>query len=195
MFPSNRRTQLLIEPYRQLRFGLMFILINFVFSTLVLLVFGYFLWDIFEAMMEYFKLDKAQEMVAASKFVAPVSGGLILVALFIFVTLYISARYTHQIYGPLVSIRRFLDELLAGKTPPRIKLRTRDQLHDLVDRLNNISDLLSVAQTKGSMGSILNFVENLTKGKEQAALSLSEDDPLRPLSLKLNELARQSKKS
>ncbi len=195
MFPSNRRTQLLIEPYRQLRFGIMFILINFVFSTLILLVFGYFLWDIFEAMMEYFKLDKAQEMVAAAKFVAPVSGGVILVTLFIFVTLYISARYTHQIYGPLVSIRRFLDELLAGKTPPRIKLRTRDQLHDLVDRLNNISDLLSVAEAKGSMGSILTFVDNLTKGKEQAALSLSQEDPLRPLSLKLNELAQHGKKS
>jgi signal transduction histidine kinase len=191
MFPNNRRTQLLIEPYKQLRFGLTFIVVNFLFSTLMILVFGYYLWDVFGAISEYFKLDQQQEMVAASKFMLPVGIGLALFALFIFSTLYLSVHYTHQIYGPLVSIRRFVDEILAGKRPEPIKLRAKDQLHDLVDRLNLLSDSFSGTNASGSsMEAITQFTDALLAGRTPQPLYLNDGDPLKALSLKLGQLAQ-----
>lgn len=148
MMPIRRRTQLLIEPYQQLRFGLIFILINFVFSALMCFVFGYFLWDIYEAISEYFKLDPSQQLMTGEKFMRPLLVGLGVVVLFIVTTLVASARYTHQIYGPLVSIRRFLDELLSGKKPDPIKLRKTDQLHDLAERLNKVAGLIELPLKK-----------------------------------------------
>ena len=184
---------MLIEPYKQLRFGLMFVFVNVVFATLMVAVFGYYLWDVFGAITEYFKLDPNQQMVTASKFMVPFSVGLVLFALFIFFTLYLSAKYTHQIYGPLVSVRRFVEELLAGKKPSPIKLRAGDQLHDLVDRLNLLSDSYSVPGSSPSVDALTQFVDTLLAGREPRALALKDEDPLKGLSAKLNQLANTMK--
>lgn len=192
MFLKNRRTQMLIEPYKQLRFGFSFITLNFFFSTSMMLVFGYYLWDVFEAISEYFRLDSAQQMTTASKFMIPASLGLIVYLLFIFSTLYLSARYTHQFYGPLVSIRRYLDDMIAGRKPAPIKLRAKDQLHDLVDRLNLLSDSLS--RSAGAPASIENlnqFVSSLLAGNKPGDLNLKDSDPLKTLSVRLNQLAKE----
>ncbi len=190
MLLTGRRKQVLIEPYKQLRFGIAFILLNFVFSALIFLVFGYYLWDVFSAITVYFQLDPTQEMIAGRKFMVPVTIGLGLLLLFIFSTLYVSARYTHQIYGPLVSIRRFLDEMLAAKNPAPIKLRTTDQLHDLVDRLNLLSGSLTGVQSSPSIKAVNEYLDQLLAGKEGGRLDLKEEDPLKPLSLKLNMLGQ-----
>ncbi len=193
MLPKNRRSLYLIEPYKQLRFGIMFISINVIFALLMIIVFGYYLWDIFEAINEYFKLDHSQEMMTASKLAEPLGIFIGLVVLFIISTLYLSARYTHQIYGPLVSIRRYLDDLLEGKNPKPIKLRANDQLHDLVDRLNKLADLSNAGDTSGSLNELIQFTDDLLAGKEPTALGLTEKDPLKSLSLKLNRLAKTVK--
>ncbi len=195
MVAKNRRTLYLIEPYKQLRFGIMFIATNIIFAVLLVFVFSFYLWDIFEAVNEYFKLSHSEELVTASKFVQPLGLSLGLVVLFILSTLYLSAHYTHQLYGPLVSIRRFLDDLLAGKKPRPIKLRTGDQLHDLVDRLNNLTDL-SKSEASSSLGAITHFTDELLAGREPDVLKLPDTDPLKALSMKLNRLAKdlQAKK-
>jgi hypothetical protein len=180
---------MLIEPYRQLRFGFTFITLNFFFSSSMLFVFGYYLWDVFEAITEYFRLDPEQQMVTANKFMVPVTAGLSIYALFIFTTLYVSARYTHQFYGPLVSIRRFLDDLLAGKKPAPIKLRTKDQLHDLVDRLNLLSDSLARGSSSRSVEVLNQYATDVLAGRSPELLKLDDNDPLKPLSTKLNQLA------
>lgn len=191
MFSSNRRTQLLIEPYKQLRFGISFLLVNLVFSTLMILVFGYYLWDVFGAITEYFKLDPNESMVTAKKFMVPAIAGLSLYILFIISTLYMSVHYTHQMYGPLVSIRRFVDEILAGKNPAPIKLRAKDQLHDLVDRLNLLSDSLAISNS--TQEALNRFMDDLVAGREPQALKLKDSDPLKPLSSKLVQLAQKLK--
>ncbi|MBI2602329.1 MAG: hypothetical protein HYW48_04665 [Deltaproteobacteria bacterium] len=188
--PISRRTQILIEPYQQLRFGLIFILINIVFAALMCSVFGYFLWDIYEAISEYFKLDPSQKTMAAEKFIRPLLMGLGVVALFVATTLFTSARYTHQIYGPLVSIRRFLDELLSGQKPNPIRLRKTDQLHDIADRLNNIAGLIGPPKWEDSKDKIVRFLNDLIEGKEVKALRLSESDPLKAIADKLNKLSK-----
>ena len=136
---ASRRGSILIEPYKQLRFGLTFLLVNFLFATVFLGVFGYYLWEVYQAMSVYFRLDEAQAFVTFEKIRQPALLGLGITVLFIATTLFLSARYTHQIYGPKVSFLRFIDELLADQRPAPIKLRASDQLQDLAAKLNELA--------------------------------------------------------
>lgn len=188
-----KRSQILIEPYKQLRFGLIFLLINLIFSLSIILVFGYFLWDMYQAISIYFKLDADQSMVTAEKFAVPLGFGMGLITLFIFTTLFFSARYTHQIYGPMVSIRRFLDDLIAGRAPTPIKLRKTDQLQDLADRLNSIAGQLNFTGVNESRATILDFLDQTLEGRETSMLDLDADDPLKEISVKITQLAKLKK--
>ncbi len=149
------------------------------------------MWDMFEAATEYFKLDQVEMLSVAEKFSFPVAWGLGIAVSFVIATLYLSARYTHQIYGPMVSIRRFLDDLIGGRRPPRIQLRSTDQLQDLVERLNRLSEALSVATTPQSLDSINRFLDELLLGRSPADLEFA-DGPLKELGGKLNQLARRN---
>ena len=65
--------------------------------------------------------------------------GLMMVLLnLIGMTFFVIVKYTHKIYGPLISIYRFLDDLIDDKQPAPLKLRESDELGDLVVRLNKI---------------------------------------------------------
>ena len=139
MSDQIRRSSVLIEPYKQLRFGILFLMINFVFSLLCFSIFYLFLSDVQQTLEVYFKLDAAQIGQIRAKFLQPLLLAAGLFLLFIVVTLYLSVTYTHKFYGPLVSINRFLDELNEGKNPEPIQLRTNDQLQDLAERLNRLS--------------------------------------------------------
>lgn len=193
MFGKTRRSGILIEPYKQLRFGLMYLFVNLVFASLIFGVFGHFLWDMYSAMATYFKLDEAQSMIASAKFIEPVVICSTLGLIFIIVTLTLSARYTHQFYGPLISINRFLDELNAGKTPVPIKLRANDQLQELADRLNKMSDSLAQDRISDkSRDALLHYVDAMVDGKHPIPLELAPSDPLASLARKLNELNRRN---
>ena len=83
----TRRGAILIEPYKQLRFGIMFLVINLIFSTLVFGVFGYFLWDVYGTVSLYFQLDGSESVITLSKLSKPAIIGLVLIVLFIGATL------------------------------------------------------------------------------------------------------------
>ena len=186
MFGKKRRSSLLIEPYKQLRFGFMFLAVNMMFSTLIVAVFAHFLWDMYEALSVYFKLDQAQSMVTLEKFAKPASIGTGLVLLFILATLFLSARYTHQIYGPMVSIRRFLDELIAGRSPQPITLRSSDQLQDLVDRLNRVGAIFRNPSETEKI--LITHLDALIQGEKPQPIHLNDGDPLKEIADRINIL-------
>ena len=193
---ATRRGVILIEPYKQLRFGLMFLVINLVFSLLVFSVFGYYLWDIYESISVYFQLDKNQSFITLSKIGKPAIIGIVLIVFFIATTLFMSARYTHQIYGPMVSILRFLDDLLEGKKPAPIKLRSSDQLQDLVSKLNLLVQRPTTQFDDGHHNSkkeIADLLDHLIEGKNVQELAFPNDDPYSDIALKLNQLAKKIK--
>ena len=66
-----------------------------------------------------------------------------LIFLFVVATIFVSLKYTHKIYGPLLAINRFIDELLAGKNPSPLVLRDKDFLHGLAKKLNKLSEVKS----------------------------------------------------
>jgi len=131
---------MLVEPYLQVKLGLMFILVNMVFSVLIFGIMAWYVWDIFGAISTYFELTGQDSRFVLQKLQIPLAIVSALVLAFIATTLRVAVSYTHKIYGPLISINRFLDEVLEGKKPHKLKLREGDQLQDLALKLNQIAD-------------------------------------------------------
>jgi hypothetical protein len=131
---------MLVEPYFQVKLGLMFIVVNLFFSVLIFGVMGWFVWDISGAMSTYFELTGQDSSLVFDKLQTPLLIIGLLVVAFIVTTLLVAVSYTHKIYGPLVSINRFLDEYLEGQKPAPLALRDGDQLQDLAQKLNQLSE-------------------------------------------------------
>lgn len=180
---------LLVEPFEQIKIGLIFLALNLVFSVLSLCVFTYYLYDIYKALAVYFKLSEQESVLTAAKFAVPALVGGTLFVVFVAATLFFSIRYTHAIYGPLVSINRFLDDLLAGKSPQSITLRESDQLQDLAAKLNRVAERIEPGQRAGALVAIHRFLDDMASGKKPAPLTLRDGDSYRELAEKLNKLA------
>ena len=188
MAGSSRRGRILIKPYKQLRFGIAFLILNFIFSVIILSVFAYFLWDIYQAVVFYFQLSAQESQVTLEKFMIPALIALGLVLLFIFLTLHMAVRYTHQFYGPLVSIHRYLDNLLENKQPDPISLRKKDQLQDLVIKLNHLREQILLTSPR-KIHQLEEFVDSLKAKRRNPNLQLEKGSSLYTLSMKLNELS------
>ena len=178
-----------VEPYKQVRLGLMFLLVNFAFSILIIGVFGYYVLDMYDAVVTYFKLSGAESQMTMHKFSVPMAIGSALILLFVVTTILVSVRYTHHIYGPLVSIHRYLDEILSGKTPHPIQLRDSDQLQDLAMKLNQMSERLATDQRAGPLVQVHRFLDDVIAGKKPPAMKLRDNDHFSDLVTKINTVA------
>jgi hypothetical protein len=190
MGKSRRRgfSSWFVEPYKQVRLGLMFLLVNFVFSILIVGVFGYYVMEMYNAVSTYFKLSGQESEVALGKFTLPLTLGIALIALFVVTTILVSVRYTHEIYGPLVSIHRYLDDLLNGKSPKPIQLRESDQLKDLAIKLNSVAERFIDDSRAGPLIQVHRFLDDLIAGKKPPAMKLRDNDHYADLVAKLNQL-------
>jgi hypothetical protein len=188
---SGRRRHLIswfVEPYRQIKLGLMFLIVNFAFSFSILGVFGYYFYDVYSAMKVYFNLSSEQADQVLVKLTFPMYAAFFLIAAFVIVTLLVSVRYTYAIYGPLVSIHRFLDDVLMGRVVKPLILRESDQLQDLAQKLNLLAERLG-DQRKAPMVAVYKFLDDLIKGDNPAPLKLRESDSLSEMVEKLNKVA------
>ncbi len=191
---GRRRVLGLVEPYKQVKLGLMFLLLNTVFSFLIAGVFIYYIWDVFATIRDHFAMLGQSTAFSFNKFSVPLTVTGILLFVFIALTLYLSIRYTYQIYGPLVSIHRYLDSLLTGQKPKDLFLRESDQLKDLARKLNEVGNVFARIENKhqattGPLIAVRRFVDELLKGETPKALHLREDDELKDIATKLNELS------
>lgn len=130
----------LVEPYFQIKLGLMFIVVNVIFSFLIGGVVYWVLADIFGAVKTYFQLTGGDATLTMGKLSTPMIFIGSMVLLFVGTTFYVAVHYTHKIYGPLVSINRFVDELLEERIPSKLVLRDGDELQDLAFKLNELAD-------------------------------------------------------
>jgi signal transduction histidine kinase len=79
-------------------------------------------------------------------------------------------RLTHRYYGPLVSIERFIEGFAAGDYKRRCKIREKDELHDLVMKLNHMAEQIERRHGAGPMHETGGFNSpGPTEGEEQAA--------------------------
>ena len=182
-----------VEPYKQVRLGLMFLLVNFAFAALIVCVFGYYVYDIYDSVSTYFKLSGNESAQAMNKFGIPIAIGSALILLFIITTILVSVRYTHEIYGPLVSIHRYLDDLLGGKSPNPINLRESDQLKDLAEKLNSVAERFHNDQRSGPLIAVHRYLDEIIEGKMPQQIKLRDNDHFADLVTKINLIGAKVK--
>lgn len=182
-------TSWFVEPYRQVKLGLVFLVVNFVFAALIFGVFAYYLWDVYQAMVGYFELSGAQGGEILSKMATPMLWGAGLILVFVVTTILVSVKYTHAIYGPLVSIHRYLDDLLEEKRVSPLTLRDSDQLQDLATKLNKVSERYIIDQRQSSLVPVYRFIDELLQGQQPKPLEVRGSDHFKDLVNKLNKLA------
>lgn len=184
----------LVEPYFQIRLGLMVVLLNLIFTALIGAVFFYYMYDVYEAISTYFKLTDAQAETTMSKFAQPIIAAAVLMVVFVICTFIVSVRYTHQVYGPLVSIHRYLDDCIGGKKPSPLKLRASDQLNDLAEKLNIMgsSDQKTSPADTSELEKVVHFVECLQRGEKVAPPQVDQDPELSRLVQAVQGIAQQS---
>lgn len=180
-----------VEPYRQVKLGLIFLLLNFVFAGLTLGIFGYYIWDISQTLAVYFKLSSDQSMEILQKFQTPVYAGCFLMLVFVIASILVSVRYTHQIYGPLVSIHRFLDEYLSGETVQPLFLRESDQLQELAEKLNQVMYLNPNDRRASNLRPIFRYLDELLEGGNPEPITLRDGDQFHALAERVNQLGQR----
>ncbi len=144
---KNKRSlrSLLIEPFAQIRFGLYMIGCALSFMVLIIGFFFYSFYKQYEQVMEIFHIVDPEvkwDMILNDVFYANSYILLGMLASFFSVFFWIVFRETHKYYGPLVSIKRFLNELKQGHYQNRARIRKNDELQALVVELNSLAEIL-----------------------------------------------------
>lgn len=180
-----------VEPYLQVKLGLIFLMLNVVFATLTLGIFGYYIWDISQTLAVYFKLTDEQSAQILTKFATPMTVACLLITAFVVTSILVAVRYTHQIYGPLVSIHRFLDECMMGERVQPLVLRESDQLKSLAEKLNDVMLTAPDEIRMSNMRSIMRYIDLLLDGGSPEPLTLREGDQFHGLAERLNRLGQR----
>ncbi len=141
----------LIEPFRQIKFGVYVIGLSIAFVIVTSAMFLFAFYQQYEHLMGIFNITdmKAKmELVTNDIFFAnAVRIGLVFVV-FIGLMFALVFRLTHRYYGPLVSIERFIDEMTQGQYNRRVKIRKGDELQRLTEKLNNMAATLEKKHSK-----------------------------------------------
>jgi len=134
-----------IEPFKQIKFGLYVIGVSVAFVGICALMFVIAFEDQYNHVMGIFHVVDPNiqwELVTNDVFYTNAIRIGAMLALFIAVMLTMVFKLTHRYYGPLVSIERFVAQVTEGDYTVRCKIREKDELHDLVVKLNQMADVL-----------------------------------------------------
>lgn len=150
--PTRNFRSTLVEPFKQIKFGLYIFLISLVFLVACGGVFFQSFWDQYKHVMGLFQVvdpDLQWELVTNDVFFNNLARVLLLFFVFLVVMFYAVFKLTHKYYGPLVSIERFVDEMTRGDYSKRISIRKGDELQRLVSKLNSMAHQLEQRKFEG----------------------------------------------
>lgn len=150
---SKRRSfkAYLVEPFKQIRFGLHVVTVCLVFVTLLGWLYGRAFYEQYEQVFDLFQVAEKEALIRNDIFIRnSIFVGLALLGL-ILTMMFVVIRRTHKMYGPMVSILRFVSELSRGNYAVRIHVREKDDFKSLVSNLNALAQTLH--SKHGSMDS------------------------------------------
>lgn len=140
-FPGS----IVIEPFRQITFGLYIIIICVGFMLVAGSLFIISFVEQYRHMLNLFNVVDASlrwDFIIDDVFYANAKRIALCFAVFLIVMFYTVFKLTHRYYGPLVSIHRFLKEIENENYAARVTIRKNDELQDLVVDLNNLAESL-----------------------------------------------------
>lgn len=141
---AKRRTltAYLVEPFKQIRFGLHVVIVCFTFVFLLGWLYTNAFREQYQQVIDIFTVVDPTALVENDVFIknAFIIGGTL--AALALTMLFVVIRRTHKMYGPMVSIRRFVGELQQGNYAVRIAIRESDDFQTLVRDLNELAKTL-----------------------------------------------------
>ena len=143
--PRRNLWSLLIEPFKQIKFGMYVISLSLAFVVICAAMFVSAFRDQYQHVMKIFNVvDESAKwtLVVNDIFIRnAIIIGVVFVA-YLGALLGVVFRLTHRYYGPLVSIERFVENVTAGNYDKRAKIRDKDELQRLVGKLNTMAEML-----------------------------------------------------
>jgi len=161
--PRRNLRSLVIEPFKQIKFGLYVISISLGFIAITAGLFVIAFTEQYRHVMTIFNvIDPSQqwELVTNDVFKTNAIRIGIVFVLYIIVIFLVVFRLTHRYYGPLVSIERFIEAMSAGDYHKRLGIRDKDELQGLVRKLNQMAQTLEKKHASN-----LAVKEDLDQGK------------------------------
>ena len=143
--PRRNLKSVVIEPFKQIKFGLYMIGVSSAFVVFTGFLFVLSFTQQYEHVMGIFEVVDPSlkwELVTNDVFI---SNGIrigVSFAVYIGLMLTIVFQLTHRYYGPIVSINRFISEIKEGNYKARCTIRSKDELQDLVANLNEMAEQL-----------------------------------------------------
>jgi hypothetical protein len=135
----------LIEPFKQIKLGIYVMALSVVFVCFAsYLIYGA-LTAQYQQVMDIFQVvdaSKQWELTTNDVFKSSALKIILLFSVYILALMGVVLRFTHKIYGPLVSIERYIDRVSAGHYRDRVKTRDHDDLQTLVGKLNVLAEQL-----------------------------------------------------
>lgn len=132
----------LVEPFKQIRFGLHVALVSVAFVAVLGWLIARAFYQQYQQVVDLFQVADSSALVENDVYYR--NGGAIALTLVMFVAtmLVVVVRRTHRMYGPIVSILRFVNELKRGNYAVRIHVREKDDFQTLVEQLNELAETL-----------------------------------------------------
>ena len=143
--PRRNLKSTLIEPFKQVKIGLYVIGISLAFVVASGAMFFYAFTEQYEHVMGIFNVVDPTlrwELVTNDVFYDNAIRIGVLFLIYISVLFSVVFSLTHRYYGPLVSVERFIDQMTRGDYAKRLKIRDKDELQDLVHKLNHMAEAL-----------------------------------------------------
>ncbi len=134
-----------IEPFKQVRMGLYMLSLSLSFLVLVAYMIVSAFVDQYRHVMEIFNVvdpETRWELVTNDVFYSNAYKIGVLFLIYIVLSLILVFRMTHKVYGPLVSIERFIEQMGAGHYEKRLVIRKGDDLQRLASQLNKMASML-----------------------------------------------------
>lgn len=141
---AKRRTftAYFVEPFTQIRFGMHVVAVCLSFVVLLGWLYARAFREQYQQVIDIFSVVDTGALVSNEIFIrnALIIGATLLGL--VLSTIFVVVRRTHKMYGPMVSIQRFVSELARGNYAARIAIRESDDFQSLVDRLNKLAETL-----------------------------------------------------
>ncbi|NBO37243.1 hypothetical protein EBU99_01535 [bacterium] len=129
----------LVEPFKQIRFGLHVVSVALSFAAIFAYLFLEAFREQYQQVFDLFNVADQTALVENDIFLRNRAKLTLTIIAFIAVTLYVVIRRTHRMYGPMISMMRFVSELKRGNYAVRINVRERDDFQNFVAELNALA--------------------------------------------------------
>ncbi|MBC62520.1 MAG: hypothetical protein CMP11_08680 [Zetaproteobacteria bacterium] len=142
---QRKLINIFIEPFKQFTIGLYILLVTTVFFICSAFLLTSAFLSQYEQVMGLFNVASSKakwDFILNDVFYKNAFWVFSLYFTYAIVLFSLVLKFTHRYYGPLVSIDRFLKNLIEGQYSTRVSIRKKDELQSLVKRLNELAEKL-----------------------------------------------------